>query len=300
MTRRALAVTLFASLSALPRLAAAQEVRQQGKTIAFPAFTLDQNWSRASTLLYAAQIGAFAYAKQHGASADAYGREVSRVYAPGWGQPESGSAIRYARGIQNNLRAFQGSSVDVLQVNDTLVTMRVLRNWRSYFGPTQTANGVTLDEYDAVDAAFNAEIARHLGLHYVQRVDGDYLVMTISGRGKNAVIDFPRGTYTTTLSAQDVPGHPEDVGTWEFAYAPDGRFAVRKNGAAFLQGDYELSFDEVVWRNERQANGDVGCAGPGRFRWTANPTTGALTFGRLADDCENRVLVLTRKALTKR
>ena len=299
MTRRAI-VAIIVLLAALHPSPAAQEVRQQGKTITFPTFTADQNWARASVLMNAEAVGGFAFAKTRGVSAEEYGRVVGDLFAPGWGQRDGGSAIRYARGIQNNLRAMTGTSVEVLAVSDTLVSMRATRGWRAYFGPSQAVFGVTLDEYETIQGTFQDRVARYLGLRYAQRVEGDYVVMTISGRGKNAVLDFPRGTYTLALSAQDVPGHAEDVGSWEFTYTPDGRFIVRRDGAPFVQGDYDLAFDEVVFRNERQANGDAGCAGAGRYRWTANPATGALSFGRLADDCDNRVLVATRKALTKR
>lgn len=299
MTRRVLAVVAVL-LAALHRSPAAQEVRQQAKTITFPTFTADQNWARASTLIHSSLISGFAFAKTRGVSAEEYGRTVGDIFAPGWGQRDGGSAIRYARGIQNNLRAMTGTNVEVLAVDDTLVTMRATRAWRSMFGPSQQVYGVTLNEYETIEGVFQERIARYLGLRYAQHPDGDYETITISGRGKNAVLDFPRGTYTATFSAQDVPGHPEDVGAWEFTYTPAGRFIVHRDGAPFVEGDYELAFDEIVFRNERLANGDVGCPGPGRFRWTANPATGALSFGRLADDCDNRVFVATRKALTRK
>lgn len=299
MTRRALAVAVVL-LATLHRSPAAQDVRQQGKTITFPTFTAEQNWTRASALIHSMGVGGFAFAKGRGVSAEEYGHTIGDLFAPGWGQPDAGSAIRYARGIQNNLRAMTGTTVEVLQASDTLITMRATRGWRSAFGPSEQVYGVTLNEYETILGTFQERIARYLGLRFTQRVEDQYLIMTISGRGKNAVLDFPRGTYTNTLSAQDVPGHPEDVGAWEFTYTPDGRFIVRKNGTPFLHGDYDLVFDEIVFRNERMENGEVGCAGPGRFRWTATPTTGALSYGRLADDCTNRVLVLTRKALTRK
>ena len=296
MTRRAIAAGIIA-LATLHGPLAGQEVRQQATTITFPTFTADQNWARASALMYAEAIGGFAFAKTRGASAEEYGRVIGDVFAPGWGQRDAGSAVRYARGIQNNFRAMSGTTVDVLEAGDTLVTMRVKRGWRSYFGPSQAVYNVTLDEYETIHGTFLDRIARYLGLGYAQRIEGDYVVITISGRGKNAVIDFPRGTYTLTLSAQDVPGHPEDVGKWEFTFAPDGRYIVHKDGAAFVRGQYEVQLDELLERNEEQPNRDPGCAGPGRFRWTVNPATGALSLGRLADDCANRVLVLTRKPL---
>lgn len=299
MTRRVLAVAIIL-LAALHRSLAAQDVRQQGKTITFPTFTADQNWTRASSLMYAEAVGGFAIAKTRGLSAEEYGRVLGDRFAPGWGQRDGGSAIRYARGIQNNLRAMTGTTIQVLEASDTLVTMRVTPGWRSFFGPSKQVYGVTLEEYETIHGTFQDRIARYLGLRYAQRNEGEYVVMTISGRGKNAVVEFPRGTYTLALSAQDVPGHPEDIGEWEFTFSADGQYIVHKDGAPFVQGQYETQFDELLEKNEQQPNRDPGCNGPGRFRWTVNPATGALSLGRLADDCANRVLVLTRKALTRK
>jgi len=71
-------------------------------------------------------------------------------------------------------------------------------------------------------------------------------------------------------------------------------------GAGGISWSTKTQFDELLEQNEQQPNRDPGCNGPGRFRWTVNPAAGALSLGRLADDCSNRVLVLTRKALTRK
>src|SRR5438067_9854097 len=104
MTRR-VALAAVVLLLALPRPAAAQPVRRdaEAKTIAFPTFTVDQNWARASALVHANGIAGFAFAKARGVSAEAYGRAVGDIFAPGWGARDGGSAIRYARAIHNNM-----------------------------------------------------------------------------------------------------------------------------------------------------------------------------------------------------
>lgn len=78
---------------------------------------------------------------------------------------------------------------------------------------------------------------------------------------------------------------------------PNGRFAVRKDGQLQVEGDYELTLDQIVHRNE---TGPLACSGTGTYRWSVNPATNALTFGRLADDCDGRFRVMTRRAYTKR
>ena len=294
MTRRLGAVLL---LSLLPLISRAQGIRQQDQSITLPTFTADQNWARATTLMNALGTGGFAWAKKHGATAVSYGRDVGESYAPGWGARDGGSAIRYARGIHNNLRAISGAAIDFLTVHDTFVVMRVARVWRSYFGPTQIANGVTLAENDTISAEFQTTIAKYLGLHFKYQIDSAYLTYTISGRGKSAVLDFPRGTFTAAYTSAMMPIPPEMAGSWEVTFAPSGRYTVRRDGALFVEGDYQVRFDELWQSNETLPTGP-GCANPSKYRWTVNPTTGALTFGRLSDDCDGRIQFYARRTLT--
>jgi hypothetical protein len=276
----------------------AQDAQQQPRTIVFPTLTVDQHWARATTLMTSFGVGALAFAKAHGFTAEAYGREMGKLFAPGWGAQNTGTALRLARGMQNNWSARAGAKVEVLSVNDTSITMRVAREWRTDFGATKQSYGVTLDEYEATNAAFYDEIAKYLGLRYEQRMDSASLIVTINGHGKDASpLAFPRGIYSSVISPADIPNRAELAGTWEATYAPNNRITVRKDGAVVVEGDYELSFDEIVVKNE---TGSKACSGPGRYRWTANPTTHALSLGRLVDDCDGRYLVFTRRALTKK
>jgi hypothetical protein len=83
-------------------------------------------------------------------------------------------------------------------------------------------NGVSLDEYDKMFSVFNDRVCAHLGLRCPIRTDGDWSVMTYSGRGSAAVLAFPRGTHSVALSAQDLPNNPQLAGTWEFTWTPSG------------------------------------------------------------------------------
>ena len=290
--KRLLAIAVLAV--ATPALG--QNVQQQGKSIAFPDFTTDQNWVRATALMNSVAVGGFAYAKAHGASADEYGHFLGRTYGPGWGDANSGSAIRYARGIQNNRRAFSGTKSEVLSANDTLVTVRFTRTYVSYFGPTKEVMGVTLDEYETINRIFQEEIGRHLGLRFTSRVDGDWVVMTISGRGSKAVIDFPRAAYRVELTAQVTGLNPDLVGESEVAFAPRGSYTITHDGRPYLTADYDLSLDEIVFRNAPGAD----CDKPGRYRWTVNPTNGNLNLGRLSDGCAARVAFFAGHPFTKK
>lgn len=299
-SRLAVHVAVAAVLT-MPRFLAAQDVSQQGQSIAFPSFTTEQNWTRSTTLMHLQGLGGFAVAKQSGMSAAAFGKAFAAIFAPGWGTRESGSAIRLARGLQNNYRAMFGTTTDLMEANDTLATLRVARSWRPIFGRSQSLYGVTLAEYDSIFRIFNTEIASYLGLRLRQSDDSAYAVITISGRGKNAVLDFPRGgTYAATYGTADFPNRVDRQGDWQITYTPDGHFRVVKDGKPYVHGDYATYLDEITLSNEQDEQGQVTCAASGRYRWTINPSTGALTFGLLSDSCEPRAVVVTRKSYTKR
>jgi hypothetical protein len=82
--------------------------QHEAKTISFPTYTADQNWSRATQLSWSSLVGGVAFAKSKGVSVEEYGRSSAQMFAPGWGAAESGTATRYARVIQNNWRAQSG------------------------------------------------------------------------------------------------------------------------------------------------------------------------------------------------
>lgn len=298
MTRPTVVAALLLVLSGI---AAAQDVSQQGQPLAFPSFTTEQNWARSTALMHIEALAGFAVAKQDGMSAATFGKRVAAIFAPGWGAPQSGSAVRLARGLQNNYRAMAGTTVELLDASDTLARLRVSRSWRALFGPSGAIYGVTIAEYDTIFRTFDTEIAAYLGLRLSQTDDSAHTTITITGRGRDAVLAFPRGaTYGTTLTERDMPGRSDRQGDWQITYAPDGHFRVAKDGKPYVHGDYAVHLDEIVLSNERDEQGAVTCPGSGRYRWTVNPATGALAFGLLSDPCEPRAVVVTRKAYAKR
>lgn len=291
-------ITLAAGTLVAATPLAGQDTRQQVTTFQFPSFTTEQNWARVSVLWTASAVASIAYAKARGQTVEEYGHWLGDFFAPGWGQPNSGSAVRYARGIQNNLRSLSGTTIELLSVHDTAVTMRVSRPWVNTFtGPGHSYLGVTLDEYETVNRLFSEQVGRYLGLRYEQHIHSAWTIMTISGRGASSIVEFPRARFGSTLSATDLPTSPQLAGSWEATFAPDGRFTLTHNGQVVVSGSYELAYDQVVFRNESDA---LACTTPAKYRWTVNPSNGNLSFGRLADDCDGRYRVLTRRAFTRR
>lgn len=288
------AVVLISLVVAAP---AFTQVQQQAKTLTIPSFTTDENWQRATSLMYAYAVGGYAVAKLQGVSPEDYGHKSAEVFA--W-SGAAGSPIGYARTMANNFRALRGGGTELLSVSDTSVTFRVKRAWVPYFGATKTAHGVTLDEYEAVNKAFSEGSAKRLGLRYEQRIDSAYVVMTVSGMGNSPLRPFPQGQYATTLSATEVPANPALVGSWTLDFAQNARYTLRKNDGVFVTTKYDVAYDEIVFRDEKVADGSAGCPGPGKYRWSVNPANANLSLNKLSDDCAQRVAFLTRRAFSKR
>lgn len=287
MSRRILVVAALV-LVVLPL--AAQNIQQQSNTIQMQTYTADQTANRLSYLGTSSFAAAIATAKARGVSVDDYGRELGKLFASSWGAPNTGTAVRMARSVFWNATVFAGGKGDVVNVTDTAVTFRFQRVWATYFGAQKELVGVTLDEYNRVLTVTNQELANYLGLRYSERVDGDWVVATITGRGKDGINRFPPSTYTVTLSAQQLPSRAELAGTWEWTYTPAGRYTVTHDGKLGVEGEYEISFDEITLKNEK---GPLACNGAAKYRWTGF-VDGRLGFGRIADDCDGRFRVLAR------
>lgn len=297
-------VLLFPAFAALPLSLGAQEVRQQGKALTVPVYTDAQRLNRLAGNFNAFMVAGIAQAKSLGKSAEDFGRFTGDLVASGWGPPQSGTALAFARGMAANFAGFPGGEAEVTATSDSSATVRYRRSYLTYFGPTRVMYGITVEEYERVQAGVVSRIANYLGLRAQLRNEGDWTVVTVNGRGSAAPSSvFPTGTYTGSINAQAVKDYPDLVGSWEVTFMPNGHYAIRKNGAFFIEGDYELSLDQFSIPHADTGTGGVGvkaCKTPATYRWVVNAETKALTFGRLADDCQPRINFLTHVTLTKK
>ena len=302
MQRRLLtsAVTALAAAAPGASTLAAQEVRQHdqaGAAVMVPAYTDLQRWNRVAFHAVNFLVTGIAHAKARGERAEDYGRFIGgERFAPTAGAPNTGYALRMARAIFRNLGAFPGSEAQIVSASDTSATVRYRRFHVQQFGQERQLFGVTLDEYDRANAAIHQRMAEYLGLRYEERVDGDWNVVTIRGRGNAAVVDFPRATYVVTISQDEVPRATDAVGTWELSFGPDGRYTVRHNGDLRVRGTYKLRLDEIAVGEE---TGSLACPGPGTYRWMVD-ARGELVLLRLSDACDGRGRLFTWRPMRRK
>ena len=300
MRRSAVLVPAFATVSLT---LGAQEVRQQGAALTLPPYTESQLRQGLSGNVTASIVAGIAQAKALGRSAADFGGFAGNLVAKRWGPPNSGTAIQFARGLAFNFAGYSGAEVQLTATTDTSATLRLRRSYYlPFFGPTRQAMGVTVDEYEQLTSALLATIAQYLGLRTTMRFEGEWATVAVTGRGSAASSSaFPTGTYTAALSDSVVSAHPELAGAWEITYMPNGHLALRHNGAPFIEGDYEVTVDQIAFPHaDTGAPGVTACSTPAVYRWMMEPRTSHLRFERLADECAPRVAFTTNVSLTKK
>lgn len=288
---------VFAAL-AMASILGAQEVRLQGNaaaTLAWPSYTERQLWNRAAFLSVSNWAGFIAFAKARGAGPDEVGRYFAERYAPGWGPAHTGVPIRVARGALFNFSTYPNAGAEIVSASDTVAIVRARHaSYRSMFGPAGVMDGTSIAEFERTMAVFNQHLAAHLGLRFSERIDGEWLEWTFSGRGASAISAFPRGgTFTATLTAEQA-GSPQFAGTFEARFLETGWFELRDaSGAVKVRERYDVALDQMVLHS---GTGEWACVGQpsGTYRFTPQ-ANGDVVFGRLADGCEGRTRFIGRR-----
>lgn len=284
------------TLLALGMPLVAQEARQQSMAVAIPAYTDAQRWNRETVLAVGFYASTIAYGKARGQTVDEVGRWFGDSYAPGWGPANTGHAVRAARGFVLNMAAMPNTEPAIVSATDSSATLRYRRTHVAMFGATGVMYGVSVAEYDRFFDVVGERIASHLGLRYASRVDGEWSVITFTGRGSNALSAFPRSTFTVTVSPEQAMGAMA-AGTYDVTFAADGGFQITGAGQTQVRGRYHVWLDQVTISDETGPWITAPCAA-GTYRFTPQ-SNGDVIFGRLTDTCEGRARFFARRLLKK-
>jgi hypothetical protein len=114
-----------------------------------------------------------------GQSAEQYGEYCAKLFAPGWGEPGSGT-LNIIRGVRRNFLMWTDSEFEITESSDVSVTARSNRPWARYFGDNKPWWDVTLEEFETCFRVFNVRLAEHLGLGYKDEIKDDWFYMTFS------------------------------------------------------------------------------------------------------------------------
>lgn len=120
--------------------------------------------------------------------------------------------------------------------------------------------------------------------------------------------EFPAGTYTTAITAEDVAkyGLPSPypellVGDWEMFFGEDGSFEVRNlTTGGSGQGTYTANPVVLIFGKD---TGELACIPPGHaaYKWSASGNTLILTGASDQNDrCWGRFIVFSSHPLVKK
>ena len=148
----------------------------QGQEIELATYTPDQRWERAASQFAVSGVAAIAYAKGMGQTVEEYAGTVADLFAPGWGEPGSGS-LTIVRGMHRNLSLFTNCEFELVEQSEESVTARVNRPWAGYFGEDETWYGVTLKEYETANHIFLSRLSEYLGLGYEEWTEDGWMYL---------------------------------------------------------------------------------------------------------------------------
>ena len=105
---------------------------------------------------------------------------------------------------------------------------------------------------------------------------------------------LPSGTYTTTMTAQDLPDHPDLQGNWEITFTGDS-FTAALSGKVQVEGSYTVKQDQLTLTDKSGAGAGTGADATGTYKWSFDGKVLILT--KVQDENPSRATVLAAHPL---
>jgi len=152
----------------------AQEEKQK---VEAPQLTLEQKWQRAEYNLTSTFIAGIAYAKSLGKSSSHFGKYLGEMFATGWEGPLS--VTDFIKTMHWNWQMWSDFQIEGLEESEDFYKAKIKGAGEKYV-TSWTDPGVTLEEYYDCLGQVMTQIAGSLGLEYKQKVEGDWVVFTVT------------------------------------------------------------------------------------------------------------------------
>jgi len=120
-----------------------------------------------------------AYAKSLGKTAEDYGKFVGKQFAPTWKGLKGQGIAPVIRLVSGHWQIYKNGKCEILSESETSVTVRMNRPYLVYFKDGELI-GVTVEEYESFLEQIGLVIVNYLGLEYEKKIEGDWVVVTIS------------------------------------------------------------------------------------------------------------------------
>jgi hypothetical protein len=166
------AVVFILSFSTL-----AQEKKEQ--SIELPQLSLEQKLDRSVRNTTARDIIGIAYAKSMGKTPEDYGNFIGGVTAFFWADIKGKGPVPFVQYWSRFLQTDKDSKMEILSVSKTSVKAKMTLYGISHI-KTLADLGVTAEEYASYYGKYSEKLADYLGLEYIQKFEGDWIVFTVT------------------------------------------------------------------------------------------------------------------------
>ncbi len=151
--------------------------------VELPQLTLQQKWETAEgNLLYFVVCG-ITYAKSHGESAEDFGTWAGQVAAPSWEEDRPKRARGLVEAIAANKQQFHGFEIEILAESALTIEAR-MKGFGEDSIRRRPRHEITVNEYIQFFAKKWIAIAEYLELAYSQRVEGEWVIFTVTDRAQ--------------------------------------------------------------------------------------------------------------------
>jgi hypothetical protein len=155
----------------------AQEKEKQ--SIELPQLYLEQKLDRSVTNTTARDIVGIAYAKSMGKTPEDYGKFMGERTAFFWADIKGKGPGPFVQYWYRFLQTDRSSKMEILSVSKTSVKAKM-----TVYGVTHIKAfadlGVTVEEYASYLGKFSEMLADYVGLEYKQKLEGDWIVFTVT------------------------------------------------------------------------------------------------------------------------
>lgn len=152
----------------------AQEKKQK---VEAPQLTVEQKWKRAMYNLTMIFIASIAYAKSQGKSPSHYGNYMGELFATSWEGVKG--VTEFIEAMHWNWQMWEDFQIEVLEESENFYKAKIKGIGEKYVTKWSEA-GVTLNEYYDCWEQLMMPITNYLGLEYKQKVEGDWMVFTVT------------------------------------------------------------------------------------------------------------------------
>ncbi len=123
---------------------------------------------------------------------------------------------------------------------------------------------------------------------------GMLMIAACNGGTAQNTAQPPLGTYTTTITKQDLPGYPPAQGNWEITFTA-GHYSAALNGEVQAEGLLTVKQDQLTLTDVSGPAAATDSDAVGTYKWSFDGK--ALTLTAVQDPNPNRTVVLSAHPL---